>query len=169
MKRTARLAIVFAVLTSTITILPAAPALACSGRAGARGANETYRLETFEVTMKSVRKTYERGQSARINMTVVRPGKSDPLGQGIPIEPPQQWPAEGVTVGVGLRIGDVFLAGFATTGADGKAVVEIPIRSYVPRGRALAIAQAVKRQVDSPCATVEEFGYTQSPSLFKVN
>ena len=57
MKRTARLAIVFAVLAGTITIVPAAPALACSGF---RGANETYRLETFEVTMKSVKKTYER-------------------------------------------------------------------------------------------------------------
>lgn len=169
MKRSVRLAIVIAVLASTIVALPAAPAAACSGgRAGARHGAENYRLETFEVTMNSVKKVYRRGETARIEMTVVRPAKHDPLGQGIPMDPPQQWPAEEVTVGVGLRIGDVYLAGFSTTDAAGEAVVEIPIPHYARPGKALAIGQAVKRQVESPCLVVEEWGYNQSAALFKV-
>lgn len=173
MMRIARLALSLALLSGMVMVLPAAPAFACSGpsasrQMGARHGMETVRLETFEVTMESVKKSYRRGETAQIKMTVVRPGQRDPLGQGIPMEPPEQFPAEDVTLSVGLRIGDVFLAGWGVSDANGEGMIEVQIKKYVRPGRALAVGQANKRQFESPCLIVEEWGYISSPFLFKV-
>lgn len=173
MTRTARLILSLALLTGMVMVLPAAPAFACSGpsasrQMGARHGMETVRLETFDVTMKSVKKSYKRGQTAKIAMTVLRPAKYDPAGQGIEWDPPQQFPAEDVTISVGLRIGDVFLAGWGTTDVNGEGMINIDIKNYVRPGRALAVGQANKRQFESPCLIVEEWGYIANPFLFSV-
>ncbi|HVL64434.1 MAG TPA: hypothetical protein VM573_04595 [Actinomycetota bacterium] len=153
-----------------VAVTPASPAFACSGGTpGARHATEVLRLHTFEITMQSVKRSYKIGDVARIGVEVKRPAKHDPLGQGIPIDPPQQYPAADISVGIGLRIGDVFLHGFAYTDEQGKATIQIPIPKWVRPGRAMAVAQAAKRQAESPCLSVEEYGWTQNPNLFRVN
>ena len=132
------------------------------------GAMETVVLKTFTIEVKPLAKSYKVGDTAKIEVTVTRPGQEDPLELGVPLESPQQFPAEEVNVGVGLRVGDVFLFGFDITDAEGKATVPVKIKPYTPGGTATADIFAWKKQADTPCAKVEENGYTQFPNIFKI-
>lgn len=155
-----------------ISVGTASPAQACASRAVRTamrsGALEVVALRTFHLEVKPIKKAYQVGETAKIEITVTRPAHEDPLGLGQPIDPPFSFPAEGVNVGMGLRIGDVFLFGHAISDADGKAVVRIKIKSYTPAGTATADAYAWKTAAETTCVTVEENGYRQMPDLFKV-
>ena len=133
-----------------------------------QGDMETVVLRTFTVQLKAAKKTYRIGETAIVHATVTRPANEDPLGLGQQFEPPMSFPAEEVNVGIGLRVGDVFLFGFGVTDADGKADLKIDIKSYAPTGKAIADGFAWKRQFEAPCANVEENGYTFAPGIFKV-
>lgn len=170
-KRTALL-VATGILAALLVVAPASSAAACSSRnvrAMVRsGAIEVVALRTYHLEVEPSQKTYKVGDTAKINVVVTRPAHEDPAGQGIPIDPPQSFPAEGVNVGIGLRIGDVFLFGHSVTNADGLAVVKVPIKSYTPAGKAFADAYAWKTAADTPCLRVEENGYRQMPDLFTV-
>jgi len=170
-KRTALLAAI-AILAGLFAFAPVSSAAACS-RANVRsmlrsGAIEVVSLRTFHLEVKPDKKVYRVGDTAKINVTVTRPAHEDPAGLGIPIDPPMSFPAEDVNVGIGLRVGDVYLFGYSRTNADGLAVVKVPIKSYTPAGKAMADAYAWKTVVDTTCAKVEENGYRQLPNLFTV-
>ena len=132
------------------------------------GDMETVVLRTFTVALKPVKKTYKVGETAVVNATVTRPANEDPLGLGQDFDPPKSFPAEKVNVGIGIRVGDVFLFGFSVTDANGKATLKVDIKSYTPAGKAIADGFAWKRQLEQPCLTVEENGYIFAPGLFKV-
>src|SRR5688500_2152171 len=143
-----------ATLMATFTVISASPASACkqavtqgtvframeSGRdldAGvvrASGGMEQLALLTFNLEIGKIKPTYEIGDVDPINVTVTRPAKEDPLGNGIPMERPYVEPVEGAIVGVGLSIGRVFLPGAAITDANGVAKVRIKLESYAPAG-----------------------------------
>ena len=129
---------------------------------------ETVALKTFDLTVKGKKKAYEVGDTAHIEVTVLRPSKEDPAGLGTYTEPPEQYPAENVNAGIGLRVGDVFLFGHGMTDKKGKAIVDIKLESWTPAGSALADAFAWNVVQDTPCLRVEENGYTQKPNVFKV-
>lgn len=172
MRRRTALILATALLSGLLAFGPAAPAQACSSR-GVRtmlrsGAIEVVGLRTYHLVVEADKPSYKVGDTAVINVTVTRPAHEDPLGQGIPMDPPESFPAENVNVGIGLRIGDVFLFGHALTNADGLAKVKIDIKSYTPAGKASADAYAWKTVQDTPCAKVEENGYTSKPDLFRV-
>ena len=133
-----------------------------------QGDMETVVLRTFTVQLKAAKKVYRVGETAVVKATVTRPANEDPLGLGQDFDPPMSFPAEEVNVGIGLRVGDVFLFGFAVTDANGRADIEIDIKSYTPAGKAIADGFAWKRQVEQPCANVEENGYTFAPGIFKI-
>ena len=162
-----------ALLSGLLAFGHAAPAQACSSR-GVRAmlrsgsALEVVSLRTYHLVVEADKPSYKVGDTAVINVTVTRPAHEDPLGQGIPIDPPESFPAEEVNVGIGLRIGDVFLFGHALTDAEGLAKVKIDIKSYTPAGKASADAYAWKTVQETPCAKVEENGYTSKPDLFRV-
>lgn len=170
-KRTGLLAAT-AILAALLVVAPVSSAGACSSRNVKSmirsGAIEVVGLRTYHLEVAPSKKAYKVGDTAQINVTVTRPAHEDPLGQGIPVDPPESFPAEGVNVGIGLRIGDVFLFGHAVTNADGVAKVMVPIKSYTPAGKAYADAYAWKTAADTPCLKIEENGYRQLPGLFTV-
>jgi hypothetical protein len=131
-------------------------------------AMEVVSLRTFYVTMKADKPSYAVGDIAKVNVTVTRPAHEDPAHLGVPFDPPQSFPAEGVNVGLGLRIGDVFLFGHEITDANGKAQVKVEIKDYTPAGTAIGDGFAWNVLHESVCARVEETGYTNVPKLFKV-
>ncbi len=158
-----------------VALLPVAPAHAMTDCAPSDvrgmmrfGQLESIVLETFTVVLKADRKTYTVGQTAKIRANVTRPAQEDPLGLGVPLEPVNPTPADDVSVGIGLRIRDVFLFGYAVTDQEGNALIKIPIKRYTPPGKAIVDGFAWERQVETPCANVEENGYTSVPGLFKV-
>jgi hypothetical protein len=170
----ARIGVVVAValVGATLSVATASPAAACGSR-GVRqqmkaGALEVLSLRTFHLEVKGDKPQYRIGEVAKIHVTVTRPAHEDPLGQGIPIDPPMSFPAEGVNVGVGLRLGDVFLFGHNITDTEGHTIVKIKIESYAQPGPASADIYAWKSLVDLPCLRVEENGYTQHPKIFTI-
>lgn len=170
-KRTGLLAAT-AMLAAVVVVAPVSSAGACASRnvksMMRSGAIEVVALRTYHLEVEPTKKAYRVGETAQINVTVTRPAHEDPAGQGIPIDPPESFPAEGVNVGIGLRIGDVFLFGHSVTDSEGLAKVRIPIKSYTPAGKAMADAYAWKTAADTPCLRVEENGYRQLPDLFTV-
>ncbi|MGH2808871.1 MAG: hypothetical protein ACRDKT_16520 [Actinomycetota bacterium] len=132
------------------------------------GAMETVALRTFTLEMKSAKPSYKIGETAVIKAKVTRPADEDPLQLGVPLDSPEHYAAPDVNVGIGLRIGEVFLFGFGITDQNGEADVKIKLKSYTPTGTALADGFAWKRQLETPCLIVEENGYTFFPNAFKV-
>lgn len=173
MRRRTALLTATGLLVGMMSFASASPAQACSAkgvRSGLRSGAllETVGLRTYNLEVKPDKKSYKVGDTAKVHVTVTRPAKEDPLGQGIPVDSPESFPAEGVNVGIGLRIGEVFLFGHNITDAKGLTTVKVKIASYAPAGKASADAYAWKTQVDSPCARVEENGYTSVPNIFTV-
>lgn len=147
----------------------AAPALSPEAVVrGACGNFETISLRTYHVVIKSDKEVYAVGETAKIHVKVTRPAHEDPLNLGIPIDPPVSEPAEGVNVGLGLRVGDVFLPGFGITDAKGEVDIGIKLPPYTPTGSATADGYAWQEQVKTTCLTIQENGYRQEPRLFKV-
>ena len=170
-KRTA-LMTATALLATLLALAPVSGAAACSQRNVRSmlraGATEVVALRTYHLEVEADKKAYKVGDTAKINVTVTRPAHEDPVGLGVPIDPPQSFPAEDVNVGLGLRVGNVYLFGYSRTNADGLAVVKVPIKSYTPAGKAMADAFAWRAAVEAPCFKVEENGYREMPNLFTV-
>jgi hypothetical protein len=161
-----------------VAAAPSSPAGACSSsnvqilkqgiRSARSGSNETVALRTLHIEAKVPKKVYKVGEIIKMPVEVTRPAKEDPLGQGIPMDRPYVMPAEGVNLGVGLVIGDVFLPGFGVTDEEGKVTVQIRVEKWVKPAVANASFYSWKTQVESVCARVEEFGFRPYPSFFKV-
>ena len=123
---------------------------------------------TFHVAIKPFKKTYKRGQTVKVGVTVTRPAEEDPIGLGVGIQRPASAPASDVNVGVGISIGRVFLPGYGRTDEKGQTTVAIKIEKYAPRAVAHVRAFAYKQVVDTPCLTVEEQGFRSQDNAFRV-
>lgn len=159
-------------LTSGL-MFAATPAHACSGPDGGstptpkqilkrgvtRGSMETTSLRTLHIEAAATKESYEIGEVAKFPVHVTRPAKEDPMRLGLPWDRPYVEDAAGVNVGVGLLAGDVFLAGFAQTGEDGKAVIKIKIKSYTRPAPVDAAFYAWNIVADTPCLRIEENGF----------
>lgn len=144
-------------------VASAAAPVPCSSRS-----MESVNLETLNMDVTTPAKTYRPGQKVLFDFTVTRPAGEDPLGQGIPMPQPTVQPAEGVMVGVGLAIEDVYLWGIGTTDAAGKSTITVKLPKYVKPGVGHVRALAQKKSAESPCLTVVETAYAQLSSAFKV-
>ncbi len=164
----AALVAAFVPISSTVAAPSGCSATHVRGLLRDGGDIETVVLRTYHVVLKPTKKSYRVGETAVIRALVTRPAHEDPAGLGQEIDPPRSFPAEGANVGIGVRVGDVFLFGFAVTDADGKANIEVDILPYTPAGKAFVDGFAWKRQAEAPCAAVEENGYTYAPGLFTV-
>ena len=129
---------------------------------------ETIRLRTFHIVAEPQAEKFAIGTKANIDVTVTRPAHEDPLDQDIAIDPPASVPAENVSVGIGITVGQVFTPGFGTTDADGKVTVDIKLPRYMKPGTASIAAYAWNVVHESPCIRVEEDGYTSNPEAFEV-
>jgi hypothetical protein len=186
-RRSTSLLLAAALVASALTVA-ASPASACSktlrrgdvyrsmrngdsldaGVVRASGGMETIALLTFDLEVAKTKPTYSIGDVVAVDVTVTRPAKEDPLGNGIPMDRPYVEPVAGAIVGVGLYIGRVFLPGAAITGADGVAHVKIKLEDYAPAGKKVDTSIYAWRVVqETTCATVQEYGYTTVPGQFK--
>ncbi len=149
------------------TAIVAAPRLATAAP-GPCGSIEIVQLRTLHVVAKIPKKVYKVGETALFKLTVTRPAHEDPLGQGVPIDPPTTQPAEGISIGVGLIVDDVYLWGLGITDQGGKATIRIKLKSYTPAGMAQARAFGKKNLVDTPCLVIDEIGFLPMPNAFEV-
>jgi hypothetical protein len=163
-----------AAILSTLLAAPAsssASTIPCRAWVGRHLENSNFdivQVQTFYVTAKPVAKSYKVGQVAQVKAVVTRPAHEDPAGNGIPIDPPTSAPAAGVNVGVGIRVGAVFLPGYGVTDDNGMVTVPIKLMPYTPAGTADLEAFAWKNDAESPCLTLQEDGYTQLARAFTV-
>lgn len=122
--------------------------------------------ENFHVSMQPLRKVYQQGEVARVQVTVTRQVKHARLNP-IPIGP-----ANGVQVLVALNDGRSYLAGSGTTDLLGQATVEIPITRQARAGLFDADGYAWRTHVPtspSPCGQpIEEYGETFSARFLRV-
>jgi hypothetical protein len=132
------------------------------------GGIETVNLYNYTVQLHPKKSVYRVGQTAKFHMIVTRPGPQDPLGLGVSWDPPYKEPAADVNVGIGLRVGDVFLFGIAVTNEKGEAIVPIKLLPYTPTGTAAADAVGWQIVHQNTCLTVQEIGYASDPRAFKV-
>ena len=131
------------------------------------GTMETMSLRTLNIDI-TWPKVVEVGDVAVIKANVTRPAKEDPAGLGIPMERPYVEPAEGVTVGVGLSIGQVYLPGAGMTDAKGNTTIRIKLEPWTPRGKKVnASSYAWRVAYYNQCLTIQEDGYTAAPGAFK--
>ena len=129
---------------------------------------EQVSLLTFNIEVGETKPVYKIGEVAKIDVTVTRPAQEDPLGNGIPMERPYVEPAPDVIVGIGLHIGRVFLPGAAITDEQGVARVRIKIEDYAPANQwADTSVYAWRILHETPCATIQEYGYKSMPRMFK--
>lgn len=139
-----------------------------AGVVRASGGMEQVALLTFNLEVGKTKPAYQIGDVVPIDVTVTRPAKEDPLGNGIPMDRPFVQPVEGVIVGVGLHIGRVFLPGGAVTDANGVAKVRIKLEEWAPAGvKVDASMYAWKVVYEMPCATVMEYGYRTMPGMLR--
>ncbi len=169
---TKRIAMLLAagVVATSVAAAPASSAAPCAGRtARAKAGNmEVIGLRTLHVVMRAAKKSYERGDTVKVFVTVTRPAHEDPADLGIEFEPPASFPAEDIDVGVGITAGQAYFGGYGKTNAEGKATIRIKIESYAGKGWAVADGYAYREQADAPCFRVEEDGYTSRDRFFKV-
>jgi hypothetical protein len=147
------------------------PAIPCRGvvaRQLRSSAMDIVQLRTFTVEVKPLAKTYKIGGPAKVAVTVTRPAHGDPLQLGPELDPPATAPAANVSVGVGVHLGDVFVPGFGITDEAGETTIAVKLPSYMKPGVADLDGYAWKNQVDSPCMTIEEDGYTHLVKGFSV-
>lgn len=132
----------------------------------------TIPVRTFYLDVEWSKKSYRIGETAELDITVTRPSHQDPVtdeGNELPVPPPTSMPAEEVTVGVGLYIGQVFLSGGGITDADGHTVAKVKIEKYAKPGQAASTVYAYKKYLtDTRCVYVQEFAYVRMPTAFKV-
>ena len=154
--------LLIAVVAVAITDTPAASAepLSCA-------AMDVITIRTMTVEFKPPGKSVAIGSVAKVPVHVTRPAGEDPLQQGIPLDPPASAPADGVTVGIGLTIKNVFAPGYAVTNQDGKATVSIRIPRYAPAASVDLDAYAYNVLGQTPCYTIQEDGYTHKDDVFK--
>jgi hypothetical protein len=133
----------------------------------------TIPVRSFHVEAKWSKPSYRVGQTATVDITVTRPAHEDPAtdeGNPLPVPPPTATPAEEVTVGIGVYIGNVFLSGGGITDAEGHLVSKIKIQKYAKPGQAAATLYAYKRYLtDTRCVYLQEFAYLRMPQAFKVS
>lgn len=125
-------------------------------------------LQTLSVRASVPKLTYRVGDRVTVKVHVTRPGRGDPLGQGIGIDPPASMDATGASIGIGVLVKDVVLYGAGRTDDHGRATVRVPLAGYTPSGTAAVTAFAWRRDAQTPCLIVEEDGYTHVSHAFGV-
>lgn len=122
-------------------------------------------FETLKVTAQPHRARYRVGDIAKIAVTIER--SLEELDQDYSTADLNAGPVEGAKVGLGLSLGDAYLAGASLTDETGQAVVQIKIQKPAPTGWADVRGTAWKDLVSDPCP-VTETGWIQADRMFRV-
>ncbi len=125
-------------------------------------------LYDFTITAEPDKKVYKPGDVAKVKVTVTRPGREDPLGNGIPLNSPHHEPAEDVQVAVGLFIKRTYMYGNGITDSNGEEIVKIRIDRRAPEGSVDAEA-AARNVVNQQCPDIYEVGYASYRNFAKIS
>lgn len=153
-----------------IAALLSGPATALANQAspGAACSPPVLVLRTLHIEAVPSKKQVRPGEKFTVDVTVTRPAHEDPLGQGIEFEPPASVPAEGVTVGLSVYLGErTYFWQVGLTDEDGKDTLPLTVPETSERGWALAIASA-RHWIKSDCPDILEEGYSHYPKFVKV-
>jgi hypothetical protein len=146
------------------------PRLAYQERHGCQ--NNTVPIYSLDVKAKPVSKVYRVGETALIDVTVLRPADHNPVDPTLPwLPPPRKDPAPDVIVGVSLSVGKFsFFTGGGITGENGKTRVKIKLRSYSETGAAHLSVFAFKTAFEDParCFILQEQGFFQKRNALTV-
>lgn len=127
-------------------------------------------VESFTVETEWSKKAYRQGETAKVRVTVTRPGPEDPANQGIPMpDTGQSTPAEEVELSTAMH--GVFppVAGYGTTDANGEAT----LRFKIPEGLSgpwdtFTSAKKYYATGGADCTDVEERGSKFDSPAFTV-
>ena len=141
--------------------LLAAPASAgTSGGAETACSSAALVLRTLHVEATPSKTKVRPGDKFTVDVTVTRPAHEDPMGQGLEFEPPASLPAEGVTVGLSVWVGErTYFLQIGMTDANGKDTLKLKVPANAESGKALASASA-RNWIKSDCPDILEDGYT---------
>jgi hypothetical protein len=116
--------------------------------------SEEFSINSYRVKATPDSHVYRIGEVARFAVTVTRKDTGEP--------------ASDVTVYVGLERDDNWSFGGGRTNSKGKDDVSVKIDREMPAGYATQHAYAYKRQADTVCAIVSEYGYKKTPHAVRI-
>ena len=126
-------------------------------------------LRDLHIEAAPERKKVAPGDKFDVKVTVTRPAHEDPLGQGIEFEPPASFPAEDVTVGLSIYVGErTYFWQVGITDANGEETMRLKVPHFSEEGWALAVASA-RHWIKSDCPDILEEGYSYYPRFVKVS
>jgi hypothetical protein len=141
--------------------LMAAPASAdVRGASGTACSSAVLVLRSLHVVAEPSKKFVKPGDKFTVDVTVTRPAHEDPVGEGIEFEPPASVPAEDVTVGLSVWVGErTYFWQVGLTDAEGKDTLSLKVPKNAEAGEALASASG-RHWIKSDCPDILEDGYT---------
>lgn len=149
-----------AVLALTGSLLVAPASATTSKPRGTACSSAVLVLRSLNVTAVPSKKTLKPGEKFTVDFTVTRPAGEDPVGNGVTFDPPASVPAENVTVGLSIWVGDrTYFWQIGLTDAEGKDTLPLKVPANAEGGKALASASA-RRWIKSDCPDILEDGYT---------
>ena len=148
--------------------LLAAPASATTNGGDAACSSAVLVLRSLHVTATPSKKTVKPGEKFTVDVTVTRPAHEDPAGNGMTFDPPASVPAEDVTVGLSVWVGDrTYFWQIGLTDAEGKDTLRLKVPANAEGGEALASASA-RHWIKNDCPDILEDGYTNYLSFVTV-
>ena len=152
----AALSIAVALLASFL----AAPTAAAAPRPGSKACSSAVLvLRTLHVEAVPSKKVVKPGDKFTVDVTVTRPAHEDPVGQGIEFDPPASLPAENVTVGLSVWVGErTYFWQVGLTDAEGKDTLTLKVPANAETGEALAMVSG-RYWIKSDCPDILEDGY----------
>jgi len=125
-------------------------------------------LRSLHVEAHPSKKVVRRGEKFTVHVKVTRPAHEDPVGEGIEITPPTSAPAEGVTVGLSVWVGDrTYFWQVGMTDANGEATLRLRVPKKAEAGPALASASG-RHWIKNDCPDILEDGYTNYLNFVKI-
>ena len=153
-------------MVAALVVFPAATSPADTRKAACRQA--VLVLRTLHIEAVPAKTKVKPGEKVPVEVTVTRPAHEDPADQGIEFEPPASVPAEGVTVGLSVYVGDrTYFWQIGLSDAEGKDTLMLTVPKDSEHGWAIAMASA-RHWIKNDCPDILEDGYTTYPEFVKV-
>jgi len=125
-------------------------------------------LRSLHVEAHPSKQLVRRGEKFKVHVKVTRPAHEDPAGEGIEFTPPTSTPAEGVTIGLSIWVGErTYFWQVGMSDQNGEDVLTVKVPRNAELGSALASASA-RHWIKNDCPDILEDGYTNYIDFVKV-
>ena len=117
-------------------------------------------LRSLHVEAKPSKKVVKPGDKFSVEVSVTRPAHEDPAGEGIEFTPPASVPAEDVTIGISIWVGErTYFWQVGVSDANGEETLQLKVPGNAETGEALASVSG-RRWIKNDCPDILEDGYT---------